>query len=119
MFCPECLGEFREGFTACNDCNVPLVEHLTAEELHPGIDLSEPMILFTEEDLIDFAVAEQILDAVGIPHKYLSLPHYGRYADSPTNLMYVARRDSERAIKALRAHWPELKGHAARQEPTG
>ena len=28
MFCPVCKGEFREGFTHCDDCNVDLVENL-------------------------------------------------------------------------------------------
>lgn len=26
MFCPECRTEYREGFTECADCKVPLVE---------------------------------------------------------------------------------------------
>lgn len=28
MFCPVCKGEFREGFTHCDSCNVNLVEDL-------------------------------------------------------------------------------------------
>ncbi len=28
MFCPVCKGEFREGFTHCDNCNVDLVEDL-------------------------------------------------------------------------------------------
>lgn len=28
MFCPECGGEFREGFFECADCGVALVEQL-------------------------------------------------------------------------------------------
>jgi hypothetical protein len=31
MYCPECRGEYRSGFTRCNDCNVPLVETLPAD----------------------------------------------------------------------------------------
>ena len=30
MFCPKCKAEYREGFTVCADCGVPLVEHLNA-----------------------------------------------------------------------------------------
>jgi hypothetical protein len=33
MFCPSCGGEYREGFTTCADCEVPLVESLPAGEL--------------------------------------------------------------------------------------
>ena len=28
MFCPVCKGEFREGFTHCDECNVDLVASL-------------------------------------------------------------------------------------------
>jgi hypothetical protein len=28
MFCPACQAEYREGFTVCADCNVPLVLNL-------------------------------------------------------------------------------------------
>jgi len=32
MFCPVCEGEFREGFTRCNTCDVDLVEALPSKE---------------------------------------------------------------------------------------
>ncbi|MEW6557219.1 MAG: DUF2007 domain-containing protein [Elusimicrobiota bacterium] len=30
MFCPKCKAEYREGYTICSDCKIPLVK-----ELHP------------------------------------------------------------------------------------
>lgn len=33
MFCPQCYGEYREGFTLCADCEVALVEILPPEVL--------------------------------------------------------------------------------------
>jgi hypothetical protein len=28
MFCPKCRTEYRKGFTACSDCDIPLVDEL-------------------------------------------------------------------------------------------
>ena len=28
MYCPECRGEYREGFSICKDCNIPLTDTL-------------------------------------------------------------------------------------------
>lgn len=33
MFCPQCLGEYREGFTTCASCQVELVASLPREAL--------------------------------------------------------------------------------------
>ena len=26
-WCPKCRAEFREGFTECNTCHIPLIDH--------------------------------------------------------------------------------------------
>ena len=26
-WCPKCKAEFREGFTECNTCHIPLIDH--------------------------------------------------------------------------------------------
>ena len=31
LYCPECRSEYREGFSTCSDCNVPLVRRLDSE----------------------------------------------------------------------------------------
>jgi hypothetical protein len=31
IFCPQCRGEYREGFEVCSDCHVPLVRRLDVE----------------------------------------------------------------------------------------
>ena len=35
MFCPQCRVEYREGFTQCSDCGVPLVAELRPEPEPP------------------------------------------------------------------------------------
>src|SRR5437773_4586801 len=32
MFCPQCKGEYQEGFTECADCQIPLVDDLLPSE---------------------------------------------------------------------------------------
>ncbi|MEO8196296.1 MAG: hypothetical protein ABI689_06200 [Thermoanaerobaculia bacterium] len=33
MICPNCHAEYREGFTTCADCEIPLVEDLAAAQV--------------------------------------------------------------------------------------
>jgi hypothetical protein len=38
MICPQCQGEYREGFTTCATCEIPLVsgpENSTDDNAHP------------------------------------------------------------------------------------
>src|SRR5919106_4552607 len=32
MYCPQCKSEYREGITACAECQVPLVESIPEED---------------------------------------------------------------------------------------
>jgi ankyrin repeat protein len=48
MFCPQCRVEYREGFTECSDCRVPLVAKLSAQTETPAVvDMVE--VLVTED----------------------------------------------------------------------
>ena len=52
-WCPKCKAEYREGFTECNTCHVPLVDELPAEEVsdHAGVVLPDgmekPIVIYT------------------------------------------------------------------------
>lgn len=58
MYCPECGGEYREGFLECADCGVPLVENPPAPEEHPDLELvtvletGDPALLAVAESLL-------------------------------------------------------------------
>lgn len=64
MYCPECRGEYREGFVECADCAVPLVAGLPPAE--PAAD-SVPVTVFAAGDPARIALAESLLLDAGIP----------------------------------------------------
>jgi hypothetical protein len=65
MYCPECGGEYREGFTECADCGVPLVESLPAEVPHPDVNL---VTVLEAGDPTEVALAESLLLEEKIPY---------------------------------------------------
>jgi len=53
MICPNCHAEYREGFSRCADCDVPLVSETNAEFDSPdseGSTLSELLPIFETQD---------------------------------------------------------------------
>jgi hypothetical protein len=63
MFCPNCHAEFREGFTHCSECNVPLVAALPPEEVPEELE-----VVLTTSDGPTMVVAKSILDGADIPY---------------------------------------------------
>lgn len=69
MYCPQCRSEYREGFTACESCGVPLVATLPGEEGDPSH--RELVTVFETGDPGLLAMAHSLLDQAEIP--YLTL----------------------------------------------
>ena len=67
MFCPECGGEYREGFTHCVDCDVDLVAELPADPTEPLRNVTLVTVLETG-DPGELAFAESVLRGAGIPY---------------------------------------------------
>ena len=74
MYCPNCGGEYRAGFTRCVDCELDLVPEPPLHSWHPLPLSSEPAgsaalaTLFVTGDLALFARAKSLLDGAGIPY---------------------------------------------------
>src|SRR5947209_952205 len=68
MFCPNCRGEYREGFSTCAHCDVPLVAELEPipKRLEPNAMPLVPVLSTPNEATI--LVARSLLDDAGIPY---------------------------------------------------
>lgn len=64
-WCPKCRAEYREGFTECNTCGVPLVDELPREEpdAQPAFVLPDgmekPVAVYTAKNRLE---AEMVCD---------------------------------------------------------
>ncbi len=99
MYCPKCKGEYREGFTQCTDCQIPLVDELPQSELDDApIELVE--VLSTADPGL-IALVKSVLEAEDIP--YLAHgEHFSRmHATIPVRFL-VAKEDVEVARDVLK-----------------
>jgi hypothetical protein len=68
MYCPQCGTEYRDGFTECSDCHVPLLAGAAPPEppdrFDPAIGLVE---VLETRDAIQLAMAKGLLEDAGIP----------------------------------------------------
>jgi hypothetical protein len=69
MYCPQCLSEYREGFTTCAECRVPLVDGPLPEieELEDEDDSPLKILLQTSHpSSLDTVVVR--LEEEGVPY---------------------------------------------------
>ena len=99
MYCPQCKGEYREGFTQCADCQIPLVEEPPQPESNDTpLDLVE--VLSTADPGL-IALVKSVLEAEDIP--YLAHgEHFSRmHATIPVRFL-IAKEDVEEAREVLK-----------------
>jgi len=116
MFCPECRAEYREGFTECSDCHVPLAATLPAEAApEPAESFWEPapaalpprpdaefVTVFGSADPIVRAMARGALEDAGIPFLTTGAPA-GRVRAEPIAGVwseFLVSREDEAAARA-------------------
>lgn len=113
MYCPECGAEYREGFTECADCQVPLVWEKPPElEPDPQFnpmspaggqpDLELVTVLETSDPLL-IGAAKSLLEGAGIPFYVagdeISARYTGHHAFEPCRVL--VGRDREAEARAL------------------
>jgi hypothetical protein len=70
MFCPKCKAEYREGFTECSDCQVPLVKDLSGAPACSGESRTPeaPELLWSGTDSSAEGAIVEALKAAKISH---------------------------------------------------
>jgi hypothetical protein len=68
MYCPKCGVEYREGFTRCSDCQVPLAGGTLPPEppgrFNPALGL---VVVLETNNSIQLAMAKGLLEDAAIP----------------------------------------------------
>ena len=68
MYCPQCRIEYRDGFSECSDCHVPLSPGpLPLEPARPFDPTLDLVVVLETNDRIQLALAKGLLEDAGIP----------------------------------------------------
>src|SRR5262245_22167706 len=132
MICPQCQGEYRDGFTQCADCFVNLVVAPPPETRAPVVHDVELVTVFESGNPSLAAVASTLLNAAGIEFatRGEALQELFGVARFPASMnliagpveFQVARTDAEDARTLLLDLVPALQpesdtGHAGEDGP--
>lgn len=109
MLCPQCNTEYREGFTQCADCDVPLIEATAEEEGgEPDVELvkiwegGNPAIIPLIESVFNDAGIEFMARSEGLQDLF-ALGRFGNpfgsTAIGPVEIW--VRRDEEAAAREI------------------
>jgi hypothetical protein len=111
MICPQCRAEYRQGFTVCADCDVPLVPQYDTSALAvpllpatPGDPNEDPFCAFWQgDDARLHADLTSILDSVAVTHKTIRrqdhLFNLNNYPAFQIAVPFSLYERAERAIK--------------------
>jgi hypothetical protein len=68
VYCPECRVEYRDGFTECSDCHVPLLAGALPAEPPDPFDPALELVVVLETNIgVQLAMANGLLEEAGIP----------------------------------------------------
>jgi hypothetical protein len=69
MYCSQCKAEYRDGFTHCSDCDVDLVERLTAPDAdsNPAVSETDLRVAWEGQDESECVSICKELKAAGVP----------------------------------------------------
>ncbi len=109
MYCPKCRDEYREGFTECADCKVPLVSELPPEpkpepKPEPDLTWADLVCIRIYDNREEAEFARSFLETNGIDAEVFADDcggwRPGLHSSEGLRLM-VVKRDAEKALQLL------------------
>src|ERR1700722_10725461 len=104
MSCPSCHSQYRQGFTVCSDCQVPLVAE-PPQRATPEVSLDDTNLvqIWSGSDPSRHSDVLEILAGENIPARTVHLGDYAIYANTHQTLeVYVPGELAARATELLR-----------------
>ncbi len=106
MFCPKCRDEYREGFTECADCKVPLVLELPPEpKPEPDLTWTDLICVRIYDNREEAEFVRGLLEANGVHADVFADDcggwRPGLHSSEGLRLM-VPQRDGEKALQLLK-----------------
>jgi hypothetical protein len=125
MYCPSCGSQYRQGFTVCSDCQVPLVaEPPQGAAAEVSLDDTNLVQVWSGSDPSRHSDVLEILAGENIPARTVHLGDYAIYANTHQTLeVYVPSELAVRATELLRESkssqeaWEELAESGALEIP--
>lgn len=104
MFCPNCKTEYREGFTNCADCQIPLVTALPADEPERnagGLPEGKFVEYLRTNDIGDIMVLKSILSGGNVRYFIRDENINILYPFLQAAILMVDERDTEKVRELL------------------
>ena len=95
MFCPECGDEYREGFTVCATCNVPLVKD---PPLQTKPEFARFVTVYETVNAVTIAFVKSLFESEGV--EYYCKGEGSQYPPLPVQFL-VNEKDVEKAREIL------------------
>ncbi len=97
MYCPTCRTEYREGFTRCHDCNIPLVNALPLEPVPEFTDFTEVLATYNPGDI---AFIRSVLEGEEIDY-FFKGGHLIQIAPLAEPARLMVRKDQAERVREL------------------
>ena len=121
LLCPQCRTEYREGFSSCSDCHVPLVRRLESTTGDPLLPLARERSFEFVAELLDRLEKQNVPYVVEAGTAVEVLDNQSAVVTNPQPWearVWVVPSGEERAagiLEQLKAEWQAERGQPTRR----